>query len=121
MERVAEMNVFLVAIGNDPETGSRQTLVHHEDVLQIGMKVERRGLEEGALRVVGIDASKSIVALHHEGYTAYIGRAYGSKYSQAALSIHKYELIQDYQSSGERRKVVGVHLMKCLMEAPITR
>lgn len=115
------MNTFLVGIETDQVTGSRDTIVFYEDVLRVGMKVERRGFDEGPIRIVGIDKTKMIVALRHDGYTAYTGRASGSVYSQAAVSVHRYEIRNDYQSSGDARKIEGVHLVKCLMKVPITR
>lgn len=115
------MNTFLVALVSDPQSGDRKSIVCHDNVLQIGMQVYRRGLDEGPIRVVGVDRSKNLVALHHEGYTAYLGRAYGSKYSPAVMSLHRYELRNDYQSGGQDRQVVGVHLLRCVAEVPIAR
>lgn len=115
------MNTFLLGITTAPNSGERKSLLSHEDVLQVGMKVYRRGLDEGPIRVVGVDRSKNLVALHHEGYTAYLGRAYGSRYSPAVMSLHRYELRADYQSSGSDRQVVGVHLLRCVAEVPIAR
>jgi hypothetical protein len=114
------MNVFLLGISTDPHSGARKQLFAHEDVLQIGMQVFRRGLEEGPIRVVGVDRSKNLVALHHEGYTAYINRASGSQYSPAVVSLHRYELRNDYQI-GVIKNVPGVHLLKCVAEVPIAR
>lgn len=115
------MNTFLLGITVDPNSGERKSHLFHEDVLNVGMKVYRRGLDEGPIRVVGVDRSKNLVALHHEGYTAYLGRAYGSKYSPAVMSLHRYELRTDYQSDRQNGKVIGVHLLKCVAEVPIAR
>jgi hypothetical protein len=84
------------------------------------MPVFRRGLDEGPIRVVGVDSSKNLVALHHEGYTAYLNRASGSQYSPAVMSLHRYELRKDYQV-GKQTDEVGVHLVKCVAEVPIAR
>lgn len=89
-------------------------------ILQIGCKVERTGMDEGPLRVVGVDHSRKIVALHHEGYTAYINRATGSSYSPAAITIWRYEIRPNGESF--RPPVPeGVYLVKQLIEAPISR
>lgn len=114
------MNVFLIGISEDAMAGNRRQLLSHEDVLRVGMPVFRRGMEEGPIRVVGVDRSKNLVALHHEGYTAYINRATGSLYSPAAMSVHRFELRKDYQS-GKPSDEVGVHLLNCVAEVPIAR
>lgn len=114
------MNVFLLGITKDPDTGFQKHHLSHETVLRVGMQVFRRGLDEGPIRVVGVDRSKSLVALHHEGYTAYINRATGSQYSPAAMSLHRYELRKDYQV-GKQTDELCVHLVKCIAEVPIAR
>ncbi len=56
-------------------------------LFSIGRRVARVGLDEGALLVTALNSSENLVAVHREGYTAYVDRSTGLAYSEACLMI----------------------------------